>query len=286
MRTLSFAPLAAALTLLLAASPSLAQNAAATPHPAPATAPRAAADAGPPRFGRTEEHSLGMRLWLWNTPAWLPGLFAHVEGDWSGPLTASPGLEYVYRRNRLDVVLGVQWMDLSTGAGYLRGRSEPDIALERIESSLWFLNVNGTFLWSVPIADWVEFQGGVGLMLGYVGGSLYRTQVYRGTNGQPVECFAQGPQGTTAPPPPGGTPTTPTQGGYCGVDNNHYRYSDGTRYAEPSMFNGGSIPRLMLMPTLPHLAFHFRPHRHVDIRVDGGFALAGFFGGIAAHYVF
>lgn len=273
----------ATLALVMASASASAQTPVPTPHPAPSRTPRANPDPGPARFGRTEEHSLGMRLWLWNTPAWMPGLFAHVEGDWSGPLTASPGLEYVYRRNRLDVVLGVQWMDLSTGAGYLRGRNEADIALERIESSLWFLNVNSTFLWSVPIADWVEFQGGIGLMLGYVGGNLNRTQVYRGANGQPVECGSLPGQSR---PIPGGRPSLPAEGGYCGIDNNHYLYSDGTRFTEPSIFNGGSIPRLMLMPSLPHLAFHFRPHRHVDIRLDGGFALAGFFGGIAAHYVF
>lgn len=256
-----------------------------TPHPSPAPAP---ARETIPRFGRTEEHSVGMRLWLWNTPAWIPGLFAHTEGEWSGPLTVSPGLEYVYRRNSLDLILGVQYTGLGTDPGFLRGKNEADIALERIQSSLWFLNVSGTFLWTARINDWVEFQGGVGLMLGYVGGELNRTQVYRDANNALREC-GTGTNAGGAPqevPAPGGRPSLPYANGYCGTDNNHYLYRDGTRYSEPSVFNGGSIPRLLLLPSLPHLAFHFRPHRHFDIRVDGGFAIAGFYGGLAMHYVF
>lgn len=259
-----------------------------TPHEA-TTPPRDPASAGPPRFGRNEEHSLGMRLWLWNTPAWIPGLFAHVEGDWSGPLTVSPGLEYVYRKGSLDLILGMQYTGLGTGEGFLRGNNEADIALERIQSSLYFLNVSGTFLWTVRINDWAEFQGGIGLMLGYVGGDLNRTQVYRDTpGGTPREC-GTGTLAGGAPQPqpsPGGRPALPYAGGYCGTDNNHYLYNDGTRFSEASIFNGGSIPRLLLLPSLPHLAFHFRPHRHFDIRVDGGFAIAGFYGGLAMHYVF
>ena len=285
-----------ALSFALAGTSALAQTTAgdpgpsntATPHPAPARSVTAAAT-GPRLFGRNEEHSVGARFWMWITPSWLPGAFAHVEGDWGGALTVSPGIEYVYRKGSLDLVIGAQYLGLGTGVGYLRGNNEGDIALERIQSSLWFANISGTFLWTVRINEWAEFQGGVGLMLGYTGGELNRTQVYReGVGGAIREC-GTGSLAGGAPQPlpsPGGRPAVPYAGNYCGTDNNHYLYNDGTRYAERSIFDGGAIPRVLLLPSLPHLAFHFRPHRNFDIRVDGGFALAGFFGGLAMHYVF
>ncbi len=284
-----------ALAFALASGTALAQQpsasgdpapSSATPHPAPARDPAARTYR---HFGRNEEHSVGARFWMWITPSWIPGLFAHVEGDWGGALTVSPGVEYVYRKGNLDLVIGAQYLGLGTGEGFLRGRNEQDIALERIQSSLWFANISGTFLWTVRINEWAEFQGGVGLMLGYTGGELNRTQVYRPTpGGAPRECGTGAGQPVPSPggrPNPGYAPA-PTGGNYCGNDNNHYLYNNGTRYAERSIFDGGSIPRVLLLPTLPHLAFHFRPHRHFDIRVDGGFAIAGFFGGLAMHYVF
>ena len=38
--------------------------------------------------------------------------------------------------------------------------------------------------------------------------------------------------------------------------------------------------------SIPHLALHFRPHHNIDVRVDGGFGVTGFYGGLATHWVF
>lgn len=237
------------------------------------------ADRGPPRFGRAREHSLGLRVWLWNTPSWMVGVFAHVQGDWSGPLTVSPALEYVFRNGLLDIVVGVQYLDLGTSAGLIRGKSEADVALERVESQLWTLGVNALFLYTSRINDWFEIQYGGGVGVSYVGGDLYRNQVEPNSTGSGyVDCRVR--------PPPGGTPATTTGGGYCDQSNNHYVYSDGTRYSEPRSTSGGSLPPVVPFVSLPHVALHFRPHRNVDIRVDGGFGIIGFYGGLASHFVF
>lgn len=251
----------------------------ATPHARPGGPAVTTVENRPQRFGRSREHSLGLRAWLWNTPAWMTGLFAHVEGDWSGPLTVTPALEYVFRNGMLDIVVGLQYMNLSTGPGYIRGKSESDLALERVESQLWTLGVNALFLYTSRINDWFEIQYGGGVGVSYVGGDLYRNQVERNPSGSGyIDCRVR--------PPPGGTPTSITGGGYCDQSNNHYVYSNGTRYSEPRSTSGGSLPPAIPFVALPHVALHFRPHRNVDIRVDGGFGIIGFYGGLATHFVF
>lgn len=270
---------AAAAGMLAAPSAASAQTtgASATANVA-VTTPAAPAPTEFPRFGRASEHSVGLRVWMFNTPSWLVGLFASVQGDWSGPLTLAIGPEYTYRRGNLDIVVGLQYTGLGADAGYFHGNSEQDVATERVESSLWALYANALFLFHARINDWFEFQYGAGIGLGYVGGNLYRTQVYPAPGGGYAECDNM--------PPPGGTPAFPTRGGYCDTANNHYVYNDGTRYSEGRLTDSGSIPPVIPWISLPHLALHFRPHRNVDIRLDGGFALVGFYGGLAAHYVF
>ncbi len=199
----------------------------------------------------------------------MVGLFAHIEGDWSGPMSASPALEYVYRKGALDLVVGLQYTSLATDAGFLRGRNENDVALERVQSNLWTFSANVLFLWTTRFNDWFELQYGMGAGVSYVGGNLNRTQVYP-SGGSYAEC---------------GGPFNPN-GAYCDNANNHYRAADGTRYAEPRLGSGGNIPPAVPWLSIPHVALHFRPHRHVDIRVDGGFGVIGFYGGAAAHYVF
>jgi hypothetical protein len=49
---------------------------------------------------------------------------------------------------------------------------------------------------------------------------------------------------------------------------------------------GGYVPLIIPWLSLPHMAFHIRPHRHFDIRLEGGFSLIGFYGGATAHAVF
>ena len=236
-----------------------------------------------PRFGRAMEHSVGARAWAFITPPWMVRLFAYVDDNWSGVLSVSPGLEYVYRKGGLDVIAGLQYTSLSADPGYFHGSGEQDIATERVQSDLWVLYANVLFLWGTRFNDWFELQYGTGVGLGYVGGNLYRTQVYN-DGGTYRECD---------PVPPGTRPALPSRGGYCDTANAHYPYTDNTRYSEPRLgeprpgeSSTGAIPPVVPWISIPHLALHFRPHRNVDIRLDGGFALVGFYGGLAAHYVF
>lgn len=263
----------AALGVTALASIASAQNSVgATPTLTGSTvlAPTTSGDERPyPRFGRTTEHSVGFRLWVYNIPAWEVGLFVNIDPGWAGPVSVATGPEYVYRKGNLDIVLGLQYTGMQTDAGYMRGRNEADRAVERVESRLWGLYANALFLWGTRFNDWFELQYGAGVGLGYVGGDLYRTQV----ESNRTECRAPG---TSA---------------FCDNANNHYAQFDRngnvtSRYTEPSLFNNGSVPPILPWISLPHVALHFRPHRYVDVRLDGGWSIIGFYGGLAAHYVF
>ena len=243
----------------------------------PGVAAGAAVAPEPLRFGRNVEHSLGARFWIWTTPVWMVNLFAHVDNadQWSGATTFSPALEYVYRKGSLDLVVGLQYTSLATSGstpGLIRGRSENDVALERIQSSLWTFSANVLFLWGSRINDWFEIQYGMGVGVSAVGGNLYRTQVTPAAGGGYQEC-GLAERGRTA---------------YCDAANDHYVNADGTRFSEPRLTASpsGSIPPVVPWLSLPHVALHFRPHRSFDVRVDGGFAVIGFYGGLAMHYVF
>ena len=120
--------------------------------------------------------------------------------------------------------------------------------------------------------SWFEIQYGTGVGLSAVGGDLYRTQVTPSAGGGYQEC-SQAERGRTA---------------YCDASNDHYVNADGTRFSEPRLTASpsGSIPPVVPWLSIPHLALHFRPHRNFDVRVDGGFALIGFYSGVAMHYVF
>ncbi len=259
--------------LVALTSPALAQsNAGTAPPEGGAAGATSATSAAPLRFGRDKEYSVGFRSWMFIIPGWIPGLFAYSEPGWSGVLTPAIGPEFVYRRGNLDVVVGIQYTGLQAADGFFHGSNEGEQATERVKSSLWGLYANALFLWNVRPTDWFEFQYGAGLGLGYIGGDLYRVQVFRnGGSGPFLDCAGPGSPGAVAP----------TGVRYCDSANNHYG-----SYTEPSVFDGGSLPRVLPWISLPHLAMHFRPHRNVDIRVDGGFALIGFYTGIAAHYVF
>lgn len=262
-----FAALSAAL-LMTTSAPAWAQSQEPASSAAPAILPNAPpAEAEPPRFGRSMEHSAGVRVWMFAVPSWMVGLFASVNPEWGGATNLAIGPEYTYRRGNLDVVIGLQYTGLQAADGYFHGSNEGDIATERVKSSLWALYANALFLWRVRPTDWFEFQYGAGVGLGYVGGDLYRTQVYRNPPpaGPYQDCQAQG-----TPDP-----------SYCDRANQHYN-----GYTEPYLTSNGSIPPVVPWISLPHLALHFRPHRHFDVRLDGGFALIGFYGGAALHYVF
>lgn len=222
------------------------------------------------------EYSVGWRFWVMHVPFFITRLFVNIDPGWGGGTNIATGPEFVYRNRGMDIVLSAMYVGYNAGPGYFRGISENPNATERVQSSLFGIYVTSHFLWGIRIHPMFQIQIGGGIGVGFIGGDLYRTQVAPGgtaNSGNPngwQEC-------TNA------ASIDPT---YCGnPDNGHYLHSDGTRYREPNWAGGGSVPLVIPWLSLPHVAFHIRPHRYFDIKVEGGYALIGFYGGLSAHFI-
>jgi hypothetical protein len=222
-----------------------------------------------------QEYSVGWRFWVMGVPRFIVTLFAHVEQPWGGALNVATGPEFVYRNRGFEISVAGMYTGYGADGGFFRGTNEGPTSTELVKSDLWGLYLTSHFLWGIKFHPMFEFQAGVGLGLGFIGGNLYRTQAYQGAGGAFQEC-----------------PGPSTQPDYCANPNNgHYPGvvsggPNGGRYVEPNWFGGGYVPVVIPWFSLPHLALHIRPHRNFDFRVEGGFALIGFYGGLSAHYVF
>jgi hypothetical protein len=222
-----------------------------------------------------QEYSVGWRVWAFAIPTFLVDPFVHIEPGWSGGVEIATGPEFVYRNRNLDIVLSAMYVSYGAAPGYFHGVNEGPNATERIESRLFGVYATAHFLWGIRFHRMFQLQIGPGLGIGFIGGNLYRTQATM-SGGVWQECSAPG------------------AGPECGTENNHYPGQptpvgdpgNGGRYHEPNWFGGGSVPAVLPWISLPHIAFHVRPHRHFDFKVEGGFAIIGFYGGASLHYVF
>lgn len=224
---------------------------------------------------RGAEYAVGARFWVVHVPRFIVGLFTRIEPGWNGGTNIAAGPEFVYRSNGMEVQLGVMYVGYGADAGFFRGLNEPPNATERIESNLWGLYVTSTFMWGWRLHRMFEIQLGAGLGAGYIGGNLYRSQAYQ-SGSEWRDCVNE----------PGGS--TPPAGPECMNDNHHYtrQAADGSRYSEPNWFGGGYVPVIIPWVSLPQVAFHFRPHRNFDIKLEGGYGLISFYGGASVHVIF
>jgi hypothetical protein len=224
--------------------------------------------------------SVGWRAWAFWVPRFLVSPFVHIEPGWEGSLQPATGPEFVYRSGRFDIVLAGMFVGHSAPAGFFRGENEPFNATERIRANLWGLYLTSHFLWSIPVHKTFEIQIGGGIGVGYVGGDLYRSQAYQdnGSNewrdcehqGAAPECMNDNGHYTNGPnDPKTGLPQDPSRA-----------------YREPNWLGNGYTPLIMPWVSIPHVGLHFRPHRNFDLRVEGGYAIYGFYGGGSLHWVF
>ena len=206
-------------------------------------------------------------------PQFVLNLFAD-----GGALTHVPiaGAEFGTRRDHVEYVFSLSYADYSTPDLLFKGKGQPDIAYERINSDLGVLFGKVEILYEIPLDKKSRFAfligGGVGL--GAVIGDLYRTQVYpkdeqninREDPNQWVACKSLN------------DPLSPI---YCANDNNHFG-----AYAEPSWASGGSKPFVFPWIALPQVSFRYKPMRVLQARVDLGLALSsGFYFGGSIDYI-
>ncbi|MGF1465063.1 MAG: hypothetical protein ACFCGT_02915 [Sandaracinaceae bacterium] len=211
-------------------------------------------------------------------PRFLQNVFIDGGVDANNP---GVGLDFTWRKNQFSVGAQVWWMN-GQGTGFYRLTNDPIDETEFIDADLGVIFVNATFLWAFPFTDWFAFELGFDVGLGFVYGDLMRTEAYP-TNypadqtGPPYSvCNGPGDpeSGQFCEPDVAPTPCHQNLGGHYGPCN------------EPSWINGGDRPLIWPWISLPHLALRFKPVRQLMIRIDGGYAIWGFFAGGSASYGF
>lgn len=234
-------------------------------------------------------YSLGWRVWYHAVPTFIVGLFAKVEPGWGGGGGVVTGPEFVYRNGAVDIVLGVQYSGYYADYAHIRGLNEPVSATEQIKVDLWSIQVTSHFLYGIRANRFFEFQIGAGIGAGGMTGSLNRYQAHQA--GTPSGWAACAPVGQSMVV--GAIPAGPVEPCNTNV-NGHFAANVDAQgrgtggYSENNWVQtgGGYVPLILPWLSLPHMAFHIRPHRHFDIRLEGGFSLIGFYGGATAHAVF
>lgn len=206
-------------------------------------------------------------------PQFVLNLFAD-----GGALSHVPvaGLEFGTRRDHIEYIFSLSFADYSTGDLMFKGKAEPDISYEKVNSDLGVIFGKVEILYEIPLDKKSHFAlligGGVGI--GGVVGDLYRSQAYPTSGSTPTD------------------PSDPTQWGrctasgvpdvaHCSDNNDHFG-----KYSEPSWASGGSKPFIFPWIALPQVSFRYKPLKFLQARADVGLALSsGFYFGGSIDYI-
>ncbi len=204
----------------------------------------------------------------------MPGFLLNLFFD-DSTATNNPsfGAEFTYRANGFDIVGNLWWARAHTNGPY-RANGDPQTQVEIINSNLSVMFATASFLWSTEFNDVFSLQYGVDVGLGFVFGSLTRTEAYPDSGPGSVNgfnaCKGVGtPDATYCDGPPVGDGQ---QGGQYGVKAR--RWTD-----------GGSVPNFVPWIAFPHLALRIKPVKQLMMRIEAGFGI-GIFTGFSAAYGF
>ncbi len=203
-------------------------------------------------------------------PQFVLNLFAD-----GGALSHVPvaGFEFGTRRDHIEYIFSLSFADYSTGDLMFKGKSEPDISYEKINSDIGVIFGKVEILYEIPLGKKSHFAlligGGVGI--GGVVGDLYRSQAYPVSGSDPNDPSQWGRCSSS------GVPDV----AYCSDNNNHFG-----KYTEPSWASGGSKPFIFPWIALPQVSFRYKPLKFLQARADVGLALSsGFYFGGSIDYI-
>lgn len=207
-------------------------------------------------------------------PGFIQGLF--TEGGFDG-INPGFGLSFNWRRNNFTVGANV-WWNGAAGDGYFRGPGDPATEQEYVQVDLGVIFVNAELMWSFPLTDWLAFELGFDIGIGFIYGNLTRTEAYESSPGaedwQPCAGPGDPNGGAYCESPPAPDPCYNNSGG-------HYNCEEANWFSE-----GGDVPFVVPWISLPHLAVRIKPVRQVQIRIDGGYGIYNFFFGGSVYYGF
>ena len=233
----------------------------------------------------------------------VPGFMINLFVDQGPGLVASNtvGLSFDYRKDHFSIIPGLNFSDYSFSPVLFlqKGKDASDPGnWGLVSSSLHAIYLTVDLLWSVPIAKGgqVDFEFGFSAGLGGVFGDLYNTWVSHdpSAGGTAIESQASGTF-YACTQVPGSNGIAPGNGGLpqgCNTGNHQNatisKTGPGNGYREPNWFDGGggSVPTVFPWLSLPIIGFRFKPIKELEMRLNGGFSVTGFFVNFAAYYGF
>jgi hypothetical protein len=282
-----------------AAEPSAAGSAASAPPtpPAASPAPSAAKPGELPNLPPEPEYD------IWNTkedadkryyfvglqyrgtviPQFLINMFVN---DGATVYSNSIGAEIDIRKGGQSLIPWIKYTDYNTGDILFLQKGQDDIASNRsvVNSSLKSLYLGIDELWSVPVANHLDFEFGFGVGIGAVWGDLMNNWVYV-NNAKNPDGSPQGQYKSTngnyyskclSPTP-----------GLVGCDPNSHTTKNPAKvggYNEPNWFNGGPVPVVFPHISIPQFSLRYKPIKQFETRLSVGFGLTGFWFGLSADY--
>jgi hypothetical protein len=219
-------------------------------------------------------------------PAFLINLF--VDQGPNTVLTSTIGVSLDIRKDHFSIVPGINYTEYGFDPTLFlqKGKDATDPGnWGLVHSTLKAIYVTVDLLWSVPIAKQgqVDFEFGFSAGIGGVFGDLYNTWVTpsnNGTNPYPSQSSGSFYQCQTT--------------GLAGCNANNHQNSTvnkvgpGAGYREPNWFDGGggSVPTVFPWLSLPILGLRIKPIKQLEMRLNGGFSVTGFFANFAMYYGF
>ncbi len=228
---------------------------------------------------------LGANYRLTLVPAFIINMFVD-QGPTGVVGSSTAGLSFDYRKDHFSIIPGLNFTKYSLDPTIFTEKGKSGVGNTTVVSSdLNAIYLTMDLLWSVPIAKGgqADFEFGFSVGVGGVWGDLYNTWVsdqstggtaYTAQDGTKYnQCVTTGPNGCNA--------------------NQHQNSSvnkvgSGKGYREPMWFDsgGGSVPNIMPWISLPILGFRFKPIKELEMRLQTGFSVTGFFFNFAAYYGF
>jgi hypothetical protein len=191
------------------------------------------------------------------------------------------GAELDMRQDGKSLIPWIAYTSYSTGDMlFLQKGKNPDDPDEYsiVNSGLGAIYLGIDELWSMPIADHLDFEYGFGVGIGFVFGSLQNDWVVpststapgaiRATTGAYYQACQSQQEGASCTPPAHMNSTVAKVAGYV----------------EPNWFQGGSVPVLFPHIAIPQLSLRYKPIKQVESRLSLGFSLTGFWFGLSVDY--
>jgi len=237
---------------------------------------------------------IGLRYRGTIIPQFVENLFVD---DGATVYSNSIGIEMDIRHGGSSLIPWIQYTDYNTGDILFLQKGQPDIAANRsiVNSSLKAIYLGVDELWSVPlVATKLDFEIGFGVGIGGVFGTLSNNWVYidnsvtngqhngelRSSNGNYYsKCTS-----TAAPIADQSANSDGCNPGNHSSPNPAKVFSNGHYYIEPNWFNGGSVPVIFPSISVPALGLRYKPIKQLEMRLDAGFGLTGFWWGLSVDY--